>query len=111
MTIKELQQRRRNGASLEILADLADCTVAEIKEALGHSDGTYVEDPSELEKTVNYRFDTERAMELYERGLSDSKVAERMGLTTQTIFNWRKNEGLETNNGKYAKKVDPEKIE
>ena len=111
MTIKELQRRRKNGASLEILADLAGCTIAEVKEALAHSDGSYVIDPSEVDKKVNYTFDTEKAMLLYEQGCNDREIAERMGLAINRIWSWRRNEGLPTKHGRRVKRMDRKSIE
>ena len=111
MTIKELQQRRKNGASLEVLADLADCTIAEVKEALAHSDGSYVVDPLEVYEKVNYTFDTEKAMALYEEGYNDQEIGERVGISGSRICVWRKNEGLPTKHGRRVRRLDRTAIE
>ena len=97
MTIKELQRRRKNGASLEILADLAGCTVAEIREALGHSGGSYLIDLPEVDQKVNYVLDTAEAMKLYEQGYNDREIAEQVGVSRCTVGNWRRGKGLPPN--------------
>ena len=111
MTIKELQRRRRNGASLKILADLAGCTITEIEEALAHSDGSYVADASDVSGKVNYTFDTEKAMALYEEGYNDQEIGERVGISGSRICVWRKNEGLPTKHGRRVRRLDRTAIE
>jgi len=48
-------------------------------------------------KVKRAKKDTNRRMGLYQQGLSDKKIAEIEGLTENTIFLWRKRNGLPAN--------------
>ena len=50
-----------------------------------------------MERKVNYRFDTERAMELYEKGLVDREIGEQVGVSDSTITRWRREKDLLAN--------------
>lgn len=41
------------------------------------------------------KLDPELAMELYDEGLNDPQIAEEMGVSKGTVFNWRKSIGLD----------------
>ena len=41
------------------------------------------------------RIDNEKAMELYNRGLCDPDVAEKLGVSRDAVREWRKRNGLE----------------
>ena len=48
-------------------------------------------------RRVNYRFDMERAMELYEKGLVDREIGEQIGVSGSTITRWRREKDLLAN--------------
>ena len=54
------------------------------------------------------KVDPERIRELYERGLTDRQIAEKLECTTTTIYAWRKRWGKAAHAEKPRGKVDPE---
>lgn len=47
--------------------------------------------------------DQEAAMTLYNKGAGDSQIATSLGVTRQTVLDWRKANGLESNHLKFRK--------
>jgi hypothetical protein len=45
----------------------------------------------------------EAAMALYEKGASDMQIGAHLGCSKQTVFNWRKANGLKSNYNKFRK--------
>ncbi len=67
--------------------------------------------------TGRYNWDKQRAMELYNKGLSDVAIGTALGVTGTTIGNWRKKTGLPVNaiapGGKKDAapvKIDPQRL-
>ncbi|MBR5094472.1 MAG: helix-turn-helix domain-containing protein [Oscillospiraceae bacterium] len=46
------------------------------------------------------RLDRERARELYEQGRTDREIGELLGVNENTVWDWRKKEGLQSNGAK-----------
>ena len=51
----------------------------------------------------NNREAQEAAMALYEKGASDMQIGAHLGCSKQTVFNWRKANGLKSNYNKFRK--------
>lgn len=49
---------------------------------------------------MKHRLDSEHAMELYNKGLCDKEIAQTIGMTVQTVGDWRRRMGLPANKGK-----------
>ena len=62
-----------------VLADLTLSTRAEMREFLG-VDGQY---------PTAAKMDCEKAMELYNAGMSDGQMAEKLGVSRQAVSGWR----------------------
>lgn len=45
------------------------------------------------------------ALDLYHKGAGDTQIATALGVTKQTVFNWRKAHGLESNYRKFRKET------
>lgn len=45
----------------------------------------------------------EKALELYNKGASDMQIGAALGCSKQTVFNWRKANGLKSNHNKFRK--------
>ena len=72
-------------AAIRVLADLTVSTRDEVRKFLG------VE--KKVKKPPN-RLDEAAAKELYDQGMSDRKIAERLNVATYTVCSWRNANGL-----------------
>lgn len=77
----ELATNKRS--ALTIIAGLTASTPAKVAAYLG-VDG----------KAVYAKMDGCKAQELYDRGFTDEKIAEKLGVTRTAVYNWRQMQGL-----------------
>lgn len=85
MTESEIKQRHRNGASVEILADLNNTSKEIIKDVLNLNKDEKVLTKEEKEKLF---------IEYYKKGLNDKEIAEHLDISRRTIGFWREKRGL-----------------
>lgn len=89
--VREKYERARDKRfMLEALAGLTDSTRQEVAEFLGVA--------SENEKR-GHVFDENRARQLYDIGLSDTRVAKELGVSCSAIWHWRDELRLPANGG------------
>ena len=79
---------------LRVLADLNNCHVEDIKKVLVKR-GYELPEKKKLKcRGRKYSFSLQLAMELYNKGLNDVKIAEVLNCTRSNIAHWRKVNGL-----------------
>ena len=88
MTISEIKQRHRNGASVEILADLNNTSKEIIREVLDED-----EECKELTKEQKEQL----FIQLYKQGLTDTEMAEQLNMNRRTVGFWRERINLPVN--------------
>ena len=88
MTKSEIKQRHRNGASIEILADLNNTSKEIIRDILDED-----EDCKELTKEQK----EQEFLELYKQGLTDTEMAEQLNMNRRTVGFWRERRNLPVN--------------
>lgn len=88
MTRNEIKQRHRNGASIEILADLNNTSKEIIKDILSEDD--YCTELTKEQKEQIF-------LELYKQGLTDTEMAEQLNMNRRTVGFWRERRNLPVN--------------
>ncbi len=95
MTISELKRRYKQGAPVDVLAELADCSVRDIFFALGLK----IAPEEMLTRDITF-------MALYEQGMTDREIAQEAKCSKSLVHQWRAKNGL-PHNGR-RKKVQQE---
>lgn len=93
------RQAKDKKAQIRILADLNAASKQEIISVLEAAGIPLPEKPArktpdkpKSEKT--FKFDTDLAKQLYDKGLIDAEISELVGVSNSTIWKWRKHQGL-----------------
>lgn len=120
MKLSELKRRYKEGASIEVLAELNNCPTVDITDALGttqsykkkrtlneHYIGKSRTYKSGLRRLVTLE-DAEQFFELYEEGYNDFQIGVLTNWSHTTISKWRRQNGLPPN--RQARKLDQEDV-
>lgn len=108
--VKYYDELKNKSAGIGIIADLCVCKKSEIR-AILERHGRLQPKKSHPRKDV-HKFDTEKAMELYQQGKNDSKISEAVGVALNTIYQWRTGNDLPANRTRREKEhtVEDRKI-
>lgn len=86
--LRQYRDAKNKKAQVGILADLNCCTKKEISEKLASLGVLNVEQESPFGKQFE---------ELYNQGMSDAEIAEKMGAPKSDVTSWRRDRGLKAN--------------
>lgn len=96
MTVDEIvtsyRQARNRQTQIGVLADLNVCTRKEIKDLL--AEAGVLEVPLENKGGRPMTFDTELARRLWSEGLTDTEIADQLGIPVVRFARWRQRVGL-----------------
>lgn len=99
MSDAEIAMRYRNALdpkkAVKILAQLNAAGQSDIKAALAR-EGIMLE-PSAPDRKVRMRLDQRTAWELYDRGMNDHEIADKLEASSSAVYHWRYRNGLPAN--------------
>jgi hypothetical protein len=103
MTNEEIRRRHKEGATVQILADLNAVPSSTIKSILENK-------PVPATPTRKYQHRNAEYKKLYDEGKGDSEIGELMGTRASNVWSWRKTNKLPSNvapKRKNVKEVEP----
>lgn len=104
--VASYRQAAKPADQIKVLADLNVCSKARIIEVLRRAG---VELPGKAKRKYPQRFSRDEARALYDKGLDDKEMSERLGVSVQTVVKWRCDNGLQRGTGRPRKvEVDDE---
>jgi hypothetical protein len=106
MSDSEIRRRHKEGATVQILADLNAVPSSNIKAILDDK-------PIPATPKKKYEHRSAEYKKLYDEGKGDSEIGELMGTRASNVWSWRKTNNLPSNvapKRKKEKKVDPVEI-
>lgn len=98
MSDSEIRRRHKEGATVQILADLNAVPSSNIKAILENK-------PIPATPTRKYQHRNEEYKKLYDEGKGDSEIGELMGTRASNVWSWRKTNKLPSNVAPKRKKV------
>ena len=104
--VASYRQAAKPADQIKVLADLNVCSKARIIEVLRRAG---VELPGKAKRKYPQHFSRDEARALYDKGLDDKEMSERLGVSVQTVVKWRCDNGLQRGTGRPRKvEVDDE---
>lgn len=98
--VASYRQAAKPADQIKVLADLNVCSKARIIEVLRRAG---VELPSKAKRKAPQHFSRDEARALYDKGLDDKEMSERLGVSVQTVVKWRCDNGLQRGMGRPRK--------
>ncbi len=98
--VASYRQAAKPADQIKVLADLNVCSKARIIEVLRRAG---VELPSKAKRKAPQHFSRDEARTLYDEGLDDKEMSERLGVSVQTVVKWRCDNGLQRGMGRPRK--------
>lgn len=98
--VASYRQAAKPADQIKVLADLNVCSKARIIEVLRRAG---VELPGKAKRKYPQHFSRDEARALYDEGLSDTEMSERLGVSVQTVVKWRCDNGLQRGLGRPRK--------
>lgn len=98
--VASYRQAAKPADQIKVLADLNVCSKARIIEVLRRAG---VELPSKAKRKAPQHFSRDEARALYDEGLDDKEMSERLGVSVQTVVKWRCDNGLQRGTGRPRK--------
>ena len=95
--VASYRQAAKPADQIKVLADLNVCSKARIIEVLRRAG---VELPSKAKRKAPQHFSRDEARALYDEGLDDKEMSERLGVSVQTVVKWRCDNGLQRGMGR-----------
>lgn len=98
--VASYRQAAKPADQIKVLADLNVCSKARIIEVLRRAG---VELPGKAKHKAPQHFSRDEARALYDEGLDDKEMSERLGVSVQTVIKWRCDNGLQRGTGRPRK--------
>ena len=98
--VASYRQAAKPADQIKVLADLNVCSKARIIEVLRRAG---VELPGKTKRKTLQHFSRDEARVLYDEGLDDKEMSERLGVSVQTVVKWRCDNGLRRGTGRPRK--------
>ena len=98
--VASYRQAAKPADQIKVLADLNVCSRARIIEVLRRAG---VELPGKAKRKYPQHFSRDEARALYDKGLDDKEMSERLGVSVQTVVKWRCDNGLQRGTGRPRK--------
>ena len=98
--VASYRQAAKPADQIKVLADLNVCSKARIIEVLRRAG---VDLPSNAKRKAPQHFSRDEARALYDEGLDDKEMSERLGVSVQTVVKWRCDNGLQRGMGRPRK--------
>ena len=98
--VASYRQAAKPADQIKVLADLNVCSKARIIEVLRRAG---VELPGKAKRKAPQHFSRDEARALYDEGLDDKEMSERLGVSVQTVIKWRCDNGLQRGTGRPRK--------
>lgn len=98
--VASYRQAAKPADQIKVLADLNVCSKARIIEVLRRAG---VELPSKAKRKAPQHFSRDEARALYDKGLDDKEMSERLGVSVQAVVKWRCDNGLQRGMGRPRK--------